>query len=80
MKCDICGVEVKNLGAHKYQKHREELPTVAIDVPKEKPLSDLIDGIKALLRPYQSQISVSYEEENGSVKSIEITARIQTRR
>lgn len=58
---------------------KEDSPII-VDVPKEKPLSDLIDAMKALLKPYQASVSVSYMEENGTVKSVEITARIQTRR
>lgn len=82
VECDICGMEVKNLGSHKYQKHRNEnkMETLTVDTPTEKPLSDLIENMKALLRPYQSRISVSYQEEDGKIKEVEITARIQTRR
>lgn len=81
MKCDICGEEFKNLGAHKFAKHGITVSeTLTIDVPTEKPLSELIDAMKTLLKPYQSKLTVSYEEEGGSIKSIEFTARIQVRR
>jgi len=81
MICDICGADVKNLGVHKYHKHKQEPPEeIKVDVPKEKPLSDLIDGMKVLLRPYHCFLTVRYDEENGKINSVEITARIQIRR
>lgn len=80
MKCDICGEEFKNLGAHKFAKHGITTEALTIDVPQEKPLSDLINAIKALIRPYQSIMKVSYDEECGVIKSAEINARIQVRR
>jgi len=81
MKCDLCGEEFKNLGAHKFAKHGITTgDALTIDVPQEKPLSDLINAIKALIRPYQSTMKVSYDEECGVIKSAEINARIQVRR
>ena len=91
MKCEICGDEVKNLGVHKYHKHRDQLAPgsiiaiddpkeIIVDVPTDKRLSELINAMKELLKPYQNKITVSYEEEGSLVKSIEFTARIQIRR
>jgi hypothetical protein len=61
--------------------HAEKQPEIiTVDVPTEKPLSDLINDIKELLRRYQSNISVSYNEKGGTVMDVEITARIQVRR
>jgi ribosomal protein L6P/L9E len=91
MKCEICGDEVKNLGVHKYHKHRDKIAPgtvievdkpkeIIIDVPKEKPLSELVDEMKKLLRPYRFTIKVSYEEEDVDKKYLEITARIHYRR
>ena len=79
MKCEICGEDFKNLGVH-MRVHKEPSANVIVDVPTEKPLSELLSAMKELLRPYQNRINVSYEEEAGSVKSIEFTARIQVRR
>ena len=80
MKCTICGGEFKNLGVH-MRIHAEKQPEIiTVDVPTEKPLSDLINDIKELLRRYQSNISVSYNEKGGTVMDVEITARIQVRR
>lgn len=53
---------------------------LVVDVPKEKPFSELINAMKELLKPYRTGIGVSYEEEDGQIKSIEFTARIQVRR
>ena len=95
MKCDICGEEFKNLGVHKYQKHSiaplsmveasiqtigEYSSNVVVDTPTDKRLSELINAIKELLRPYQNKVSVSYSEEGGLITSVEFTARIQVRR
>jgi len=48
------------------------------DVIKEKPLSDLLLGIRELLKRHQHQLIVTVDEKNGKVSGIEITARIQT--
>jgi len=86
-KCELCGEEVKNIGLHKYHKHRVAVGTgpaapqeLSIDVPSEKPLSELVENMKSLLRPYRFSIKVSYEEEDVDKKFLEITARIQYRR
>ncbi len=79
MKCEICGKECDNLGAHMYQKHREALPLeIKVDETiKEKPLSELVSEMKDLLKPYQNEISIRTFEKGGKLKEIEITARIQ---
>ena len=79
MKCEVCGEEFKNLGVH-MRVHQTPEPSVKIDVPTEKPISELIAGIKALLRPYNFTIHVSYDESNGIVTGAEIHAGIQIRR
>jgi len=82
MKCEICGEDFKNLGVHMrvHKNPKDYASNVIVDVPTEKPLSELLNAIKELLRPYRSGISILYEEEDGQVKSIEFTARIQVRR
>lgn len=91
LKCEICGDEVKNLGLHKYHKHKDKFvpgtvlevdspKELIIDVPKEKPLSELVDELKKLLRPYRFTLKVSYEEEDVDKTYLEITARIHYRR
>lgn len=84
--CDVCGEEVKNFGAHKYQKHKDvpgtiiPVDSIVVDVPKEKPLSDLVLEMKKLLRPYRFTIKVIYEEEDVNIMNMEIIARIHYRR
>jgi hypothetical protein len=82
MKCEICGEEFKNLGVHMrvHKATPDYSANVIVDVPTDKRLSELVDAMKDLLRPYQNKITVCYEEEGGQVKSIEFTARIQLRR
>jgi hypothetical protein len=53
---------------------------LVIDVPKEKPLSEIIEEIKRLLRSYRFTVRVSYEEEDVNLTSVEILARFQVRR
>jgi len=48
------------------------------DVIKEKPLSDLLLGIRELLKRHQHQLIITVDEKNGKMNGIEITARIQT--
>jgi hypothetical protein len=80
--CEICGEEVKNLGVHKYHRHKETWePKLVVDehLP-DKQLSVLVSDLKALLRQYRSDITVKTVEQGGTVSEIEITARIQLRR
>lgn len=82
VKCDICGEEVKNLGVHKYHKHKETVePDVVVDehLP-DKQLSRLISDLKELLRQYRADIMVKTVEQSGTVTEIEVMARIQLRR
>lgn len=82
VKCELCGEEVKNLGVHKYHKHKETLAEVLVvdEHLPDKQLSRLISDVKELLRQYRSDITVKTVEQNGVVSEIEITARIQLRR
>lgn len=79
MKCEICGKDYDNLGAHMYQKHRDtsDAPQIIVDDITEKPLSELILDIKDLLRKYRSDITIRTIEKGGKMSEIEITARIQ---
>jgi hypothetical protein len=87
MKCPVCGEDYKNLGAH-MKAHpgsiipvtKHEFETITIDIPKEKPLSEIIEEIKKLLRSYRFTVKVSYEEEDVNLKNVEILARFQVRR
>lgn len=58
----------------------ENLNGVIVDIPTEKPLSEIVTAIEALLKPYNFELDVSFRREAGTVKSMEITARIQVRR
>jgi hypothetical protein len=80
--CELCGEEVKNLGVHKYHRHKETVePKLVVDehLP-DKQLSVLVSDLKTLLRQYKSDIIVKTLEQGGLVSEIEITARIQLRR
>jgi len=88
MKCDLCGIEVKNLGAHKYQKHRDAVPEVVDQTPAievdnhipDKQLSFIVSELKNILRQYSYSLTVKTVEQNGTNSEVEIVARIQPRR
>lgn len=82
MECPVCHEDFKNLGVHMRAHKTTEnyMANVIVDTPTDKRLSELIDAMKELVKPYKSRISVSYDEEDGYVKGIEFTARIQLRR
>ena len=88
MKYDICGVEVKNLGVHKYHKHRETLApgsVIEIDHPSEikvdeiteKPLSILISEMKGLMKAFRYEMDVRISDRGGKTSEVEIRVRIQ---
>jgi hypothetical protein len=66
-----------DVGLHKTEDYSTNL---IVDVPTEKPLSEIIEGIKKLLRSYRFTVRVSYEEEDVNLKNVEILARFQVRR
>ena len=82
MKCEICGEDFKNLGVHMrvHKATPDYSVNLTVDVPKEKPLSEIIEEIKKLLRSYRFTVKVSYEEEDVNLKNVEILARFQVRR
>ncbi len=80
MKCEICGEEFKNLGSHKFAKHGIAAAITVDEHLSDKQLSSLISEMRTILKPYVNELTVKTIEAGGSVKEIEITARIQLRR
>lgn len=82
--CPDCNMEVSNLGAHRYQKHREkseDKPSISIDNHlQDKQLSSIISDLKNILKQYSYGLTVKTVETNGTASEIEIIARIQPRR
>lgn len=78
-KCDICGLEVKNLGVHKYHKHskKEEVQELIVDEITDKPLSELISEMKNLVKGFRNEIDVRVSDKRGKTSEIEIRVRIQ---
>ena len=92
MKCEICGVEVKNLGVHKYHKHRDILKPgeviavdhlneldekIVIDEITEKPLSELLSNMKEVLKTFRHELDVRISDKGGRTSEVEIRVRIQ---
>jgi|TARA_Y100000310_G_scaffold270027_1_gene283619 hypothetical protein len=87
--CPHCGKEKKNLGAHlRFCKKKiisdvieDKLPSIVEDdYIKEKPLSSLVSDMKKLLHQYQTEFRITTFEMGGTIKEVEIVARIQLRR
>lgn len=82
-ECPVCNKEFKNLGSHIFHAHKKDLPEESMVVDEyiqEKPLSDLISQLRQILKQYQSSLTVTTVEKNGTVSEIQISARIQTGR
>jgi hypothetical protein len=94
--CDVCGEEVRNLGLHKYHKHREKVepgtivmvdnvndivePTISpikIDEILQVPLSEVVCGIKNILRQFQNSMEVKISEQNGKPFEVQIVTIIK---
>ena len=92
MQCDLCGKEVKNLGVHKYHKHRDTLKPgeviavehlseldekIVVDEITEKPLSELLSNLKGILKTFRHELDVRISESGGRTSEVEIRVRIQ---
>lgn len=88
MICEICGQEVKNLGVHKYHRHRETLKPgsvievenpseLVIDEITEKPLSTLLAEMKELMKKFRYEMDVRISEKGGRQSEVEVRVRIQ---
>ena len=79
MICEICGQEVKNLGLHNYQKHREKEPrvTLTVDEITEKPLSTLLSEMKNLMKSFRHEMDIRISDRSGRTSEVEIRVRIQ---
>ena len=77
--CPDCGKKVKNLGAHKYHTHKKVEQEIDNYI-EDKPLSELVDKIRELLRSYpRTTFAVSSTEECGVVGRIDLAIGIQRR-
>lgn len=83
MICDICQAEVKNLGLHKYQKHKESIAPkdkinpLVVDEITEKPLSTLLSEMKNLVKTFRNEMDVRISNKGGRTSEVEIRVRIQ---
>jgi len=92
MICPDCGLNFKNLGAHKrFCKKRIMRPGELLEVNsfddiimddyiKEKPLSSILSEIEGVLKSLHHQIQVNVTSENGSATEVELKVRFQLRR
>jgi hypothetical protein len=80
-KCEICGKEFKNLGAHmKAHGKGPGLATLTVDNPiEDKQLSSLISDIQQKLNRYRTKMDVIVHSENGTPVEVELKARIQVK-
>jgi hypothetical protein len=81
-KCEICGKEFKNLGAHMkaHGKGQGSVATLMVDSPiEDKQLSSLISDIQQKLNRYRNRMDVIVHSENGIPVEVELKARIQVK-
>ena len=73
-KCPLCGKEVRNLGAHMHQAHRD---VNAKEYITDKELATTLLKIKQILNRYRYTLETRVQERNGTDEQVQLLVTIQ---
>lgn len=72
--CPLCGKEVRNLGSHMHQAHRD---VNAKEYITDKELSTTLLQIKQILMRYRYTLETRVQERNGADEQVQLLVTIQ---
>ena len=74
VKCEICGKEVKNLGAHMYHSHGQ---SQQVEFITDKELATAISQIENIVRRYRNKSEITIKAQDGKQEQVELLITIQ---
>ena len=74
VKCEICGKEVKNLGAHIYHSHGQ---SQQVEFITDKELAIAVSQIENLLKRYRNKVAMTIKTQDGKQEQVELLITIQ---